>query len=174
MPNNRNNCCLQPWLDKVKAVIVQFLPGEQAGTALAATIFGDAVRVRCFVSDTHRPIPEGLGRRQDPAGRLPLSFPKTEDQTWLTTPEQYPGVRTGLTKNVATYTEELLMGVQHLGAPLPRDGKGLEPSGPVFWLTSGPLFCTGYRWFDAMQQEPIFEFGDHPSAHLLPPHRRCR
>lgn len=32
-----------PWLDKVKAVIVQFLPGEQAGVALAATLFGDAV-----------------------------------------------------------------------------------------------------------------------------------
>jgi hypothetical protein len=32
-----------PWLDKVKAVVVQFLPGEQAGVALAATLFGDAV-----------------------------------------------------------------------------------------------------------------------------------
>jgi hypothetical protein len=35
-----------PWLDKVKAVIVQFLPGEQAGVALAATLFGDAVSGR--------------------------------------------------------------------------------------------------------------------------------
>jgi hypothetical protein len=37
---------LMPWLDKVKAVIVQFLPGEQAGVALAATLFGDAVSGR--------------------------------------------------------------------------------------------------------------------------------
>ena len=36
---------LMPWADKVKAIIVQFLPGEQAGVALAATLFGDAVRV---------------------------------------------------------------------------------------------------------------------------------
>ena len=97
-----------PWLSKVKAVIVQFLPGESSGTALAATIFGDA----------------------DPAGRLPLSFPLTEDQTWITSESQYPGVpgpwAGGAKGNTATYSEELLI---------------------------------GYRWYDAKKQAPLFEFG---------------
>ena len=61
---------LMPWIDAVKAVVVQFLPGEQAGNALASVLFGDV----------------------DPSGRLPVSFPKTDEQTWLTTPTQYPGV----------------------------------------------------------------------------------
>ncbi len=49
-----------PWVDKVKAVIVQFLPGEQAGVALAATLFGDSVSpsvapvVQSVVKTTHR------------------------------------------------------------------------------------------------------------------------
>ena len=105
-----------PWLSKVKAVLVQFLPGESSGTALAATIFGDA----------------------DPAGRLPLSFPLTEDQTWITSESQYPGVpgpwAGGAKGNTATYSEELLI---------------------------------GYRWYDAKKQAPLFEFG-HGLVRTLP------
>ena len=51
---------------------------------------------------------------QDPGGRLPLSFPKTEDQSWLKTPAQYPGVTgpwaKGAKGTVATYSEGLSIG----------------------------------------------------------------
>lgn len=98
---------LMPWAADVQAILVQFLPGEMSGAALAATIFGDA----------------------DPAGRLPLSFPATENNTWITSAEQYPGIEqpgTAEPRYIATYTEELLM---------------------------------GYRWFDAAGQTPAFAFG---------------
>jgi len=97
---------LMPWIDKVKAVIVQFLPGQASGAALASLIFGKA----------------------NPSGKLPLSFPASETQHWLTSAEQYPGVLNA-SKNgqyVASYTE------------------GLE---------------IGYRWFDAKNETPLFEFG---------------
>ena len=63
------------------------------------------------------------------SGRLPLSFPATEDQTWLTSPAQYPGTEqpgTAEPRFIATYTEELLM---------------------------------GYRWYDAKNITPGFPFG---------------
>jgi beta-glucosidase len=53
---------LMPWAGKVRAIIVQFLPGEQSGNALAEVLLGDA----------------------DPGGRLPLSFPAAG--AWSGTP----------------------------------------------------------------------------------------
>ena len=85
---------LMPWRDKVKAIIVQFLPGEQAGHALAAVLFGDV----------------------DPGGRLPVSFPATSSQTWLQSKHQYPGVSNGKGGYIATYTEELNIGYRWFDA----------------------------------------------------------
>jgi beta-glucosidase len=62
---------LMPWLDEVAAVLQVWYPGEQFGTALAAVLFGD----------------------DDPAGRLPVTFPASPDQGPGATPETYPGRR---------------------------------------------------------------------------------
>ena len=83
---------LMPWRDKVKAIIVQFLPGEQAGNALAAVLLGD----------------------KDPGGRCPVSFPASENQVQLlNNPAQYPGLSNGKGGFIATYTEELLIGYRY-------------------------------------------------------------
>ena len=101
---------LMPWIDlpAVKAVLVQFLPGQAAGAALASLLLG----------------------KVNPSGKLPLSFPRAENQTWLAgRPERYPGVEqpgTAQPRFVATYEEGLEM---------------------------------GYRWFDAQGEAPLFEFG---------------
>lgn len=98
---------LMPWASKVKAIIVQFLPGEQAGHALAAVLTGDA----------------------EPGGRLPVSFPAVEEQSWLKSAAQYPGLKqpgSGQPQYIATYSEGLEM---------------------------------GYRWFDAAKETPAFAFG---------------
>jgi beta-glucosidase len=47
-----------PWLDRVKAVVNAWYPGEVGGTAVADVLFGDA----------------------NPAGRLPITFPVSEGQ----------------------------------------------------------------------------------------------
>ena len=65
----------------------RFLPGEQSGNALAAVIAGDV----------------------DPGGRLPLSFPASQNQSWLQSESQYPGLEQpgdGQPRYIATYTGE--------------------------------------------------------------------
>jgi beta-glucosidase len=49
---------LMPWLDKVPAVLEAWIPGEAQGKAVADLLFGDV----------------------GPSGRLPVTFPATEDQ----------------------------------------------------------------------------------------------
>jgi len=90
---------LMPWLAKVAAVVEAWYPGQQTGAAIAATLFGDL----------------------EPTGRLPVTFPATEDQGPATQPASYPGIG-----GVVSYDEDIFV---------------------------------GYRYFDAMQQQPLFPFG---------------
>jgi beta-glucosidase len=61
-----------PWLPDVDAVLEGWYPGQQFGTAIAAVLFGDV----------------------DPGGRLPVTFPASDEQGPAppSQPEHYPGV----------------------------------------------------------------------------------
>jgi beta-glucosidase len=100
---NSGGPVLMPWLDKVQGVLEGWYPGEEDGNAIAATLFGDA----------------------DPAGRLPITFPKSLADTPADTPAQYPGVN-----GVATYSEGVFVGYRHYQAtgiaPLFPFGYGLS------------------------------------------------
>jgi beta-glucosidase len=92
-----------PWAKLVPAIVCSFLPGQEDGNALASILYGDV----------------------NPSGKLPLTFPIDEHQTYLTTPIQYPGV------NYQTnYTEKLLVGYRWFDAaqqtPLFPFGHGLS------------------------------------------------
>ena len=94
---------LMPWLAKVPAVLEAWYPGEEDGNAVAALLFGKAA----------------------PSGKLPMTFPKTEDETPAHTPQQYPGVN-----GTVVYSEGLDVGdrwydAQHV-APLFPFGYGLS------------------------------------------------
>jgi beta-glucosidase len=69
---NTGGPVLMPWLDDVGAVLQVWYPGQQFGTALAGVLFGDA----------------------DPGGRLPVTFPASDEQGPAppSQPERYPGV----------------------------------------------------------------------------------
>ncbi len=95
---------LMPWLSLVRAVIVQFLPGQEAGHALASVLFGEV----------------------NPSAKLPLSFPADDAQTWLTSGgvSAYPGEEqpgTAEPRFIATYSEGLQMGYRWF------DATGQEP-----------------------------------------------
>ena len=105
---------LLPWADAVDAVLLMFVPGQEAGHALADVLWGDT----------------------NPSGRLPVTLPLSEDQAQLT-PAQYPGVSSkagedfcsaeeGYTGEVCTsnFTERLLVGYRWY------DEKGLTPRFP--------------------------------------------
>ena len=65
---------LTDWRSSVAAILVPFLPGEQYGNAIADIIFGDVI----------------------PQAKLPLSFPKVENEQKMTTsqwPAKHPSYR---------------------------------------------------------------------------------
>ena len=53
------NPVAMPWLDRISALLCAWYPGQDGGTAIARVLFGSA----------------------NPAGRLPITFPKSEAQT---------------------------------------------------------------------------------------------
>lgn len=97
----------------MRAVIVQFLPGQEAGHALASVLFGAV----------------------NPSAKLPLSFPADDAQTWLTAggASAYPGLKqpgAAEPRYVTVYSDGLQMGYRWFDAvgeaPLFAFGFGLS------------------------------------------------
>ena len=86
-----------PWLARVPAVIEAWYGGQEQGHAIAAVLFGDV----------------------NPSGKLPVTFPRNEEQTPVSSEVQYPGVN-----NVARYTEGIFVGYRGY------DRFGIEPLFP--------------------------------------------
>jgi len=80
---NTDGPVVMPWLSEVGAVIEDWYPGEQDGTAITAVLAGDV----------------------DPSGHLPVTFPTSMAASAVPSPSQWPGV--GL---VSTYSEGLEVG----------------------------------------------------------------
>jgi beta-glucosidase len=94
---------LMPWIDNVTAVLEAWYPGEEDGNVVAGLLFG----------------------KVNPSGKLPMTFPKAEDETPAHTPAQYPGVN-----GTAVYSEGLQVGYRWYDAqkipPLFPFGFGLS------------------------------------------------
>src|SRR6185437_3578568 len=94
---------VMPWIDSVGAVLEEWYPGEEDGNAVAAVLFGDS----------------------NPSGKLPLTFPRSVNQTLASNPEQYPGVN-----DEVKYSEGLEVGYRAYAAhkiqPLFPFGFGLS------------------------------------------------
>ena len=102
---NTGGAVLMPWLNRVSGVLETWYPGQQFGPAIAAVLFGDA----------------------SPGGRLPVTFPATENQgpAPASQPNHYPGVN-----GVESYDEGLDVGYRWYDAtgqrPLFPFGYGLS------------------------------------------------
>jgi beta-glucosidase len=89
---------LTPWRDRVEGIIEAWYPGAAGGSAIAAVLFGDV----------------------NPAGRLPATFPASEqDLPTAGDPSRYPGV-----DDVVTYSEGLFIGYRWY------DTEGIAPVFP--------------------------------------------
>jgi len=94
---------LMPWIHKVPAILCALMPGQEYGNAIASILVGDV----------------------NPSGKLPVTFPMTQQQIPTNTQQQYPGIN-----NQADYTEGLLVGYRWYDAhnikPLFPFGHGLS------------------------------------------------
>jgi beta-glucosidase len=72
-----------PWLSAVPGVLETWFPGQQDGNVVSDLLFGDV----------------------NPSGKLPVTFPASESDGPLKTPEQYPGVDLH-----STYSEGIFVG----------------------------------------------------------------
>lgn len=94
---------LMPWIDSVSAVLEAWYPGEEDGRAVADVLTG----------------------KVNPSGKLPITFPRSVEDTLASNPEQYPGVN-----GEVHYSEGLDVGYRsyaaHHLAPLFPFGFGLS------------------------------------------------
>ena len=100
---NTGSAVEMPWLDSVAAVLETWYPGQEDGDALAAILFGDV----------------------NPAGRLPVTFPRSLADVPASSPDRWPGVN-----GMVRYDEGLLVGYRWYAgrqiAPLFPFGFGLS------------------------------------------------
>ncbi len=104
---------LMPWLGEVAAVLEAWYPGEADGDAVADVLFGEV----------------------NPSGKLPLTFPRSADDTLAKNKDQYPG--DGMTVH---YSEGLNVGYRADHA------NGTEPLFPFgFGLSYTTFHFSGLR-----------------------------
>jgi len=76
-----------PWANDVSAIITNFMPGQQAGNAIADVLFG----------------------KVNPSGKLPMLFPNKENETEASA-AQWPGLPNPKNPTYVYYEEKLLVG----------------------------------------------------------------
>jgi beta-glucosidase len=91
---NTGDPVLMPWVDKAGAVLQMWYPGEEGGEATATLLLGEA----------------------NPGGKLPVTFPRDEQQTPVAPKARYPG-----DSGTASYDEGILVGYRWY------DAQNLEP-----------------------------------------------
>ncbi len=94
---NTGGPVLMPWLSQVPAVVEAWYPGEEDGNAISPVLFGDV----------------------NPSGKLPVTFPASDQAVPAGTPAQYPGVA-----GTAIYSEKLDVGYRY------DDANGITPLFP--------------------------------------------
>ena len=101
-------------MSQVAGIFVNFMPGQQAGHAIADCLFG----------------------KVNPSGKLPLTMPNKENEQEFTT-EQWPGLPDPTKPVYANYTEKLLVGYRYYDAKKIDFTTGF-PFGHGEWATVPP------------------------------------
>jgi beta-glucosidase len=100
---NTGGATLMPWVDRVAAVVEAWYPGQENGKAIASVLFGDV----------------------NPSAKLPMTFPRSDQQSPVADPQRWPGIN-----GVARYDEGIQVGYRWYDAqgqqPLFPFGHGLS------------------------------------------------
>ncbi|MGP3991709.1 beta-glucosidase family protein [Streptomyces sp. 3N207] len=109
---------LMPWLPKVKSVLQTWYPGARGGAATAQLLWGDV----------------------NPGGKLPQTWPKADEQTPVSTQEQFPGV-----DGKSRYTEGVYVGYRWYDK---------ENQAPLFPFGHGLSYTAGFSYQDLKLEKP--------------------
>lgn len=107
---------LMPWLERVAAILEAWYPGQRGGEAIARLLLGDA----------------------NPSGRLPITFPATDDQA----PRPEPA---GLAE----------LRARDAALAAGQEGVRIAPF-PADYVEGANV---GYRWYEMAGRSPLFPFG---------------
>ena len=119
---NTGDPVLMPWLDDAQAVLQMWYPGQEGAEATAALLTGAAT----------------------PGGKLPVTFPPSDEQAPTAAPERYPGV-----EGRAAYDESILVGYRWY------DAQDVEP---LFAFGHGLSYTTfAYEDLDVAEAEDGFD-----------------
>lgn len=110
-----------PWLGRVPAVLAAWYPGIRGAEAIANVLFG----------------------RVNPSGKLPITFPRSEEDLAQPRLVKQPEPR----------------GPQDLGPMFPGGPSMLRVNTRQFDLEYPEGARAGYKWFQSMKREPLFPFG---------------
>ena len=106
-----------PWIDKVSAVLEAWYPGIRGGDAIANILFGDV----------------------NPSAKLPITFPRSDDDLPFGKPVEQPAARG------------------------PEDMKEIFPGVTInsrrFEISYDDGLLVGYRYFEAKHKQALFQFG---------------
>jgi len=116
---------LMPWLGRVGAVLAAWYPGERGAQAIARVVFGDV----------------------NPSGRLPITFPASDEQAPRPTIAGLALVKTAAAEAARKPVNPDISTV---------DLTGGVPSFPVEYPEGADA---GYRWHQATNAKPLFPFG---------------
>jgi beta-glucosidase len=132
---------LTPWRDTVAGILEAWYPGQENGNAIASLLFGDT----------------------DPSGKLPVTFPASDNQGPLTTPDRFPGINDNV-----HYSEGLLVGYRYY------DATGAQPAYPFGYGLSYTKFSYGRlhvlrsRWRDRVTVKVrVRNMGDRRGAEVV-------
>lgn len=126
---------LTPWRDDVAALLTPIIPGQEYGNAITDVLFGDS----------------------EPTGRLPITFPKFENDIGMTQ-KQYPGEN-----DISIYSEGLEVGYRWYNA------HGVKPAFPFGHGLSYTTFI-----YDVLEINPddrtvscvVFNSGERPGSEV--------
>lgn len=136
--NNDTAVTMGRWLDKVDSVLEMYFPGQEGGVATAELLTGE----------------------KNPGGKLAYAIPKEDTDTMVTCSQEAFDKQNieepGAPYSDETYEKEVKMG-RYASVEEAKEAMGETRTNHTADYSEGIL--TGYRWYDANDVEPQFDFG---------------